>query len=78
MERETTWWQEHVAATHIASIVREQREMSAGTQVTFAFLFSLEAQPKALFHVCSDSIFPPLLNLFENSLKGLLGGVSPR
>lgn len=34
------WWQDYEAAGHIASTARKQREMNAGTHLTFSFLFS--------------------------------------
>ena len=36
---EKAWQQEREAAGHMASTVRKQREMDAGAQLTFFFLF---------------------------------------
>lgn len=33
---EKAWWQRGAAAGHMASAIRKQREMNAGTQLTFS------------------------------------------
>lgn len=56
------WRQEREAAGHVASTVRKQREMDAGAQLAFSFLFRVG--------------FPTSVN--PDSLTGLSRGLSHR
>lgn len=45
-----TLWQDLERAGHMAPTVRELREMDAGTQLIFSFLFGLRSQPRGWCH----------------------------
>lgn len=71
-------WQEPVAAGHVTSTVRKGREMDAGAQLAFPFVFILEPPTRGMalstFRVCLQTQLPRFRTSLTDTPRGLSRG----